>query len=101
MKRYYIYEEEEKFEELDKQRQSALLEWIKENFIERKTTNCKCGTSYRLKHIIQKQYKWNWKYYFTNEQLKRQCYYADLNQVIQVVEIGILIYRRKVQLYCM
>lgn len=71
MKKYYICEEEEKFEELDKERQDILLEWIKENFIKTKTTNCKCGTSYRLKHIIQKQYKYNWKYYFTNEQFKK------------------------------
>lgn len=71
MKEYYIYKDEEKFEELDKQRQDILLKWIKENFIERKTTNYNCGTSYQLKHIIQKQYEWHWKYYFTNEQFKK------------------------------
>lgn len=71
MKRYCIYNGEEKFEELDRQRQSTLIEWIKQNFIKRQTTNYDCGTSYRLKHIIQKQYKGDWKYYFTNEQFKK------------------------------
>ena len=68
---YYVCKEEEQYEDLDEERKKILIEWIKANFIPIKTINYRCGTSYRLKHIIQYQHKMNCKYYFTNEQFKR------------------------------
>lgn len=66
MKKYYIDEKQEKFEQLDKQEQEKLLSWIKENFIPRKTINYNYK-SYGLKHLIQHDKG----IYTTNEQFKK------------------------------
>ena len=65
MKKYCIDEKQEKFEQLDKQTQEELLNWIKEKFILRKTINYNY-TSYGLKHLIQHDRG----IYTTNEQFK-------------------------------
>lgn len=67
MKNYYIKKDEDTFEQLSKDKQEQLLNWINENFIKIKSTNYRCGTSYGLKHIIQYQKG----LYTTNEQFKK------------------------------
>lgn len=75
MKEYYIDKKEDKFEDLNKEEQGKLLEWIKENFTSTKNINNKTYSSYGLKHIIQKQEG----LYVTNEQFKKAMLLCGFN----------------------
>lgn len=62
----YIEKGEDTFEQLHKEEQERILNWIKENFIPKKTINYNYN-SYGLKHLIQHDKG----IYMTNEQFKK------------------------------